>query len=68
MAIECIGMDWNGCLIDKLPFPSDKSKALGIWSAAQEVLSAMGVIEPIPHESLHVKAGRLCRGKHTSSA
>ena len=25
----------------------------------------MGVIEPILHASLHVNAGRLCRGKHT---
>ena len=65
MGIECLRHGLKFRLIDRLPFPSDKSKALGIWSAAQEVFSAMGVIEPILHASLHVKAGRLCRGKHT---
>jgi len=65
MGIECMRHGLEFRLIDKLPFPSDKSKALGIWSAAQEAFSAMGVIEPILHESLHVKAGRLCRGRHT---
>ena len=65
MGIECIRHGLEFRLVDKLLFRSDKSKALGIWSAAQEVFSAMGVVEPILRASLHVKAGRLCRGKHT---
>jgi pentachlorophenol monooxygenase len=68
MGIECIRHGLKFRLIDRLPSPSDKSKALGIWSAAQEVFSAMGVIEPILHASLHVKAGRLCRGNTRCSA
>lgn len=51
LALECARHDVAFQIIDAAAQPSDKSKALAIWSAAQEAFSAMGVLEKMRAEA-----------------
>jgi 2-polyprenyl-6-methoxyphenol hydroxylase-like FAD-dependent oxidoreductase len=45
LAVECHRHGVQFRLIEKNPAPSDKSKALGVWSGTIECLAAMGVVD-----------------------
>ena len=45
LAIECRRQGVSFRIVDKNPGPSDKSKALGIWSGTIECMAAMGVVD-----------------------
>lgn len=45
LATECQRYGVSFRIIDKNPSPSEKSKALGIWSGTLECMSAMGVVD-----------------------
>ena len=56
LALECLRRGLRCRIIDKRTEPSDKSKALAIWSAAQEALSQLGVIDEFRARALHPRA------------
>ncbi len=65
LALECARHEVAFQIIDAAPQPSDKSKALAIWSAAQETFSAMGVLEKMRSEALLPKGLRFCTSRRT---
>lgn len=54
LAIECCRHQVNFRIIDHLPKPSDKSKALALWSGTLECLDAMGVLEQFQEAGLPI--------------
>ncbi|GAB4165042.1 MAG: FAD-dependent monooxygenase [Terrimicrobiaceae bacterium] len=60
MALECARHDVAFRIVDSAPVPSDKSKALAIWSAAQEVFAVMGVVDRMHAEGLKPGGIRVC--------
>lgn len=60
LAIECARHDVAFRIFDAAPLPSDKSKALAIWSAAQEVFAAAGVVDRMLAEGLKPEGIRVC--------
>jgi len=65
LALECARHDVAFQIIDAAAQPSDKSKALAIWSAAQEAFSAMGVLEKMRAEAFLPEAVRFCTPRRT---
>ncbi len=65
LALECARHDVAFQIVDAAPQPSDKSKALAIWSAAQETFSAMGVLEKMRSEAFLPEAVRFCTPRRT---
>jgi 2-polyprenyl-6-methoxyphenol hydroxylase-like FAD-dependent oxidoreductase len=65
LALECARHDVGFKIIDASPRPSDKSKALAIWSAAQETFSAMGVLEDMRREAFLPDGIRFCTPRRT---
>jgi 2-polyprenyl-6-methoxyphenol hydroxylase-like FAD-dependent oxidoreductase len=65
LALECARHGVSFQIVDAAPKPSDKSKALAVWSAAQEVFSALGVLDPIREEGFHPAGVRVSSRKRT---
>ncbi len=65
LALECVRHEVAFQIIDAAPQPSDKSKALAIWSAAQETFSAMGVLGQMRSEAFLPQAVRICTPRRT---
>jgi len=65
LALECARHDVAFRIIDAAPRPSDKSKALAIWSAAQETFSAMGVLVDMRKEAFLPEGIRFCTPRRT---
>jgi len=63
LALECWHRGLRCRIIEKRTEPSDKSKALAIWSAAQEALSHLGVVDELRERSLHPRALRMYSGR-----
>ncbi|MFA7344026.1 MAG: FAD-dependent monooxygenase [Terrimicrobiaceae bacterium] len=63
MALACRQFGVSFRLVEKLPAPSGLSKALAVWSAAQETLDVLGVADEFLRRSIHGKGVRISRGK-----
>lgn len=59
LAVECLRRGLRIRIVDMSPLPSQHSKALAIWSAAQEVFSAMGVVAEMRRQAFHPAAIQL---------
>jgi 2-polyprenyl-6-methoxyphenol hydroxylase-like FAD-dependent oxidoreductase len=65
LALECARHKLTFRIVDMAPLPSDKSKALAIWSAAQEVFSAMGVLDAMREQAFFPEGIRVCSKTRT---
>ncbi len=65
LALECARRDVPFRLIDSAAEPSTHSKALAIWSAAQEFFSALGVLDRMTGEGLHPAGIRMSNRRRT---
>ena len=63
MALACQKQGLSFRLIDKLAAPSGLSKALGVWSAALEMLDGLGVADAFLTRGIHGEGMRISRGK-----
>jgi 2-polyprenyl-6-methoxyphenol hydroxylase-like FAD-dependent oxidoreductase len=65
LAIACAGHGVAFRIIDAAPSPAETSRALAVWSAAQEVFSAFGVVGRMLGEGMRPGGIRICTRHRT---
>lgn len=65
LAIECARHGVAFRIVDRAPAPSGDSKALVLWSAAQEAFEAMGVLDALRERAFHPAGLRILRRGNT---
>lgn len=65
LGIECLLRGLRVQIVDRLENPSDKSRALGVWSATMEALDRIGCAEPIDEAAVKVTTARFSSADKT---
>lgn len=65
LGIECLLRGLRVQIVDRLESPSDKSRALGVWSATMEALDRIGCAEPIDEAAIKVTTARFSAADKT---
>lgn len=65
LGIECLLRGLRVQIVDRLENPSDKSRALGVWSATMEALDRIGCAEPIDEAAVKVTTARISSADKT---
>ncbi len=65
LGIECLLRGLTVQIVDRLEKPSDKSRALGVWSATMEALDRIGCADAIDESALKVTTARFSSADKT---